>query len=66
MAKILAIDDIKENLSALSRIFRSQIPDSTVLTAQSGAEGLEKAIAELPDTILLDIMMPGIDGYEVC
>ncbi len=66
MAKILAIDDKKDNLITLSALLKTLIPGCNVITAQSGAEGLKKAEAELPDTILLDIKMPTMDGYEVC
>jgi two-component system cell cycle sensor histidine kinase/response regulator CckA len=66
MTKILAIDDKPDNLTALSAILKNYIPDCTVITAQSGPEGIEKAITELPDTILMDIKMPGMDGYEAC
>ena len=66
MPKILAIDDKKDNLITLSALLKALIPECEVITAQSGPEGIEKAKAELPDTILLDIKMPGTDGYEVC
>lgn len=66
MPKILTIDDIEDNLIIQSVILTRYIPDCTVITATSGLEGIDKAIKELPDTILLDIMMPGIDGFEVC
>lgn len=66
MTKILAIDDKKDNLISLSAILKSLIPGCTVITALSGLEGIEKAKDESPDTILLDIKMPGMDGYEVC
>jgi len=66
MPKILAIDDKKDNLITISALLKVLIPDCEVLTAQSGPEGIEKARAESPDTILLDINMPGMDGYEVC
>jgi len=66
MTKILAIDDRPDNLTTLSAILKNSIPDCTIITARSGIEGIEKAAAELPDTILLDIKMPEMDGYEVC
>ncbi len=40
--------------------------DYEISEAGTGAEGVEKAIAERPDLILLDVMMPGMDGFEVC
>ena len=66
MTKILAIDDKQDNLTTLSAVLKNLIPGCTVITAQSGAKGIEKARKELPDTILLDIKMPRIDGFEVC
>ncbi len=66
MSKILAIDDKKDSLIAISALLNVLIPDCNVITAQSGVEGLEKAKTQSPDTILLDIKMPGMDGYEVC
>jgi PAS domain S-box-containing protein len=66
MPKILTIDDIEDNLIIQSVILSRYIPDCTVITAKSGAEGIEKAIQEIPDTILLDIMMPEMDGFDVC
>ncbi len=66
MPKILAIDDKQDNLITLSAILKNLIPECHVITAQSGPEGLEKARIHAPDTILLDIKMPGMDGYEVC
>ena len=66
MAKILAIDDTQDNLITLSILLKDLIPECTVITAQSGREGIEKARSELPDTILLDIRMSGMDGFEVC
>ena len=66
MPKILAVDDKMDNLITLSALLKAVLPDCEVMTAQSGPEGLEKAKAGLPDTILLDIQMPGMDGYETC
>ena len=66
MSIILAIDDKEDNLIVISALLKNRIPDCNVITAQSGSEGLKKAKAESPDTILLDIKMPGMNGYEVC
>jgi len=66
MSKILAIDDRLDNLISIKALLRNMIPECEVITAQTGKEGIERAIKELPDTILLDINMPVMDGYEVC
>ena len=66
MPKILAIDDKQDNLISIRALLMNLIPDSTIITAQTGPEGIIKARKELPDTILLDIQMPYMDGYEVC
>jgi len=66
MPKILAIDDKQDNLISISALLNNLIPDCQLLTARSGAEGIEKAKAELPDTILLDVIMPEMDGFEAC
>ena len=66
MAKILVIDDKKDNLIVMSAMLTRMIDKCQVITAGSGKEGLEKAETQAPDTILLDIKMPGMDGYEVC
>jgi|GEM_PF-483881 len=66
MTKILAIDDQAYNLKALSALLQTFFPDCAVMTAQTGIQGLEKAKEELPDTILLDVQMPQVDGFEVC
>ncbi len=66
MAKILAIDDIQDNLTSLKAIIADTYPDIELYTALCGQMGLERAKREIPDIILLDILMPGMDGYEVC
>ena len=66
MPKILAIDDKKNNLLSISALLENLIPGCDVITALSGEEGIKKAKQELPDTILLDIIMPGMDGFDVC
>ena len=64
--KILAIDDNPDNLTSLRAVMQDALPICTLLTALNGPRGLEQALAEDPDVILLDIVMPGMDGYEVC
>jgi PAS domain S-box-containing protein len=66
MPTILAIDDKQDNLVALSALLKLILPDCTVYTALSGQEGLNRVQGDLPDVILLDIVMPAMDGYEVC
>ena len=64
--KILAIDDKQDNLTTLTAVVREALPDCTLLTALNGLQGIERARTEDPDVILLDIVMPGMDGFEVC
>ncbi|AWJ90840.1 diguanylate cyclase response regulator [Azospirillum baldaniorum] len=62
-SKILVVDDIPSNVHVLSRILKD---DHDIYFATDGAKALELAQSRLPDLVLLDIMMPGMDGYEVC
>ena len=66
MAKILAIDDREDNLIVIKAMLKAFIPECEVITALSGSEGIEKATTEYPDVILLDVIMPGMDGFETC
>jgi len=59
---LLIVDDERLNLMILTDILS---PEYTVYTARNGVEAIEKAKEHLPDVILLDIIMPGMDGYEV-
>jgi adenylate cyclase len=61
--KILVVDDTPQNVKLLDAILSPR--GYTVLTASAGAEALQKVRAEAPDLILLDIVMPGMSGYEV-
>ncbi|MEO1514354.1 MAG: response regulator transcription factor [Bacteroidota bacterium] len=63
-AKILIVDDEDDILEFLSYNLRNEGYD--VLTAKSGKLAIEKAKKDKPDLILLDIMMPELDGVEVC
>lgn len=60
---ILAIDDQSINLEILDQAFGSEFK---LVTATKGEEGLELARQFHPDLILLDVKMPGIDGFETC
>ena len=64
MKKVLVIDDLPENVFMLQD--RLEHEGFEVLTAYDGYTGIDKAKNELPDLILLDVMMPDITGLEVC
>jgi PAS domain S-box-containing protein len=64
--KLLAIDDHPDSLTTLSAVVRDALPGTLILTATNGPAGIDQAAAEDPDVILLDIVMPGMDGFEVC
>ena len=64
MAKILVVDDEPINIKMLSRLLGQE--RYRVLEAANGEEALAVTEREQPDLILLDVMMPGMDGFEVC
>ncbi|MDM8561536.1 hybrid sensor histidine kinase/response regulator [Candidatus Parabeggiatoa sp. HSG14] len=64
MQKILIVDDTPESIRVLMEVIRE--PNYEILVATNGSIGLEVAMSQKPDLILLDIMMPEMDGYEVC
>ena len=64
--KILAIDDDADTARMIAALAASAFPGAKILSATGGADGLELARAEDPHVILLDIVMPGLDGFEVC
>ena len=63
-ARVLVVDDIPANVKLLEAKLGAEYFD--VVTAGSGPEALRKVEEEKPDIILLDVMMPGMDGFEVC
>lgn len=63
MKKILLIDDDKENLGLLTHMLQ---PHFQSIQASNGKEGIQMAVREQPDLILLDVNMPEMDGFEVC
>ncbi|MDP4292162.1 MAG: PAS domain S-box protein, partial [Bacteroidota bacterium] len=64
--KILAIDDNYDNLIVLNALLNESFPSAQLFTSQSGKKGIELCREHKPDVILLDIVMPVMDGYEVC
>jgi class 3 adenylate cyclase len=63
-AKILVVDDTPQNVKLLADVLGAK--GYVAVTASSGEEGLAKLAAESPDLVLLDVMMPGLSGYDVC
>lgn len=63
-ARVLIVDDVPANLKLLDAKLTAEY--FGVLKASSGPEAIEVAKREIPDIILLDVMMPGMDGFEVC
>jgi len=62
--KILVVDDDPDILEAVTMILESQ--DYQVVTARDGVEGLANLKAEKPDLMILDLLMPKMDGFAVC
>ena len=63
-ARILVVDDTPSNVKLLADILRAR--GYGVVTAVNGAEALARVERDAPDLVLLDVMMPGMSGYEVC
>ena len=63
-ARVLVVDDILPNVKLLEAKLSNEYYD--VLTAMNGPDALTKVAEESPDLVLLDVMMPGMDGFEVC
>jgi len=63
-SKILVVDDDPDILEAVALILESQ--GYEVITAHDGVEGLANLKAEQPDLMILDLMMPKMDGFAVC
>jgi two-component system sensor histidine kinase/response regulator len=61
---ILVVDDISKNLQVVGTLLRRE--GYRIVPATSGSQALERVAAETPDLILLDLMMPEMDGLEVC
>lgn len=62
--RVLIVEDDPSVLRATSYILEKE--GYEVITAQNGLEGLKKAKESSPDLLILDVMLPGIDGFEIC
>jgi two-component system response regulator MtrA len=62
--KVLAIDDDPAMTELLTLLLKTH--GYNVVTANSGTDGVEAARKESPDVVILDLMMPGMDGWQVC
>jgi CheY-like chemotaxis protein len=63
MRRLLVIDD-DDHIRELARLALERVGGHSVVTAESGAAGLELARSERPDAVVVDVMMPGMDGPE--
>jgi len=63
-ARVLVVDDVLPNVKLLAAKLTREYFD--VVTANNGVEALERIKTHAPDIVLLDVMMPGMDGFEVC
>lgn len=64
LKKILIVDDEPDSNEYVQAVL-SSISEFNTMTAADGEEGLKKAKENLPDLIILDVMMPGLDGFKV-
>jgi class 3 adenylate cyclase len=63
-AKVLVVDDTPHNVKLLADLLA--VKGYAVATAVNGEEALVKVVSDAPDLVLLDVMMPGLSGYDVC
>jgi two-component system, cell cycle response regulator len=62
--KVLVVDDLQKNTDLVSRVLAAD--GFEVITASGGEAALTAVAVDGPDVVLLDVMMPGLDGYETC
>ncbi len=66
MARILVVDDEYTTRQLLDRIIRAAHPEYEIVQAADGTEGLQLVSSVKPDLVLMDVLMPDMNGYEVC
>lgn len=64
MATVLVVEDGPSEMELMSHYLQEE--GFSVIGAATGSEGLDKAIAQSPDVIVTDVVMPGISGFELC
>ncbi|TSA29547.1 MAG: response regulator [Bacteroidetes bacterium] len=64
--RILAVDDDSDSLTVFREMVRRLLPEAEVFTTLSGRKGIGLTVREDPDVIFLDLVMPEMDGFEVC
>lgn len=62
--KVLVVDDEKDAIKFVEAVLE-QIPDIEVIASPDGEDGLKKAMDLIPDLVILDVMMPGRDGFKI-
>lgn len=66
MFKIAAIDDSRDNLITLKALLNRYFPEAEIITSTSAADCVENMKKEKPDILIIDYIMPGVDGVEAC
>jgi PAS domain S-box-containing protein len=66
IVKILAVDDVEDNLLVLKALISDTFPTVNFISASSGREGLKLCRNHRPDVVLLDVIMPDINGCDLC
>ena len=64
VATVLVVEDAPSEMALMSHYLQAE--GYSVIGAVTGQEGLDKAIAQRPDVIVTDVVMPGISGFELC
>ncbi|MGB3768559.1 MAG: response regulator [Phormidesmis sp.] len=64
LVTVLVVEDAPSEVALMSHYLQAE--GFSVISAMTGQEGLDKAIAQQPDVIVTDVVMPGISGFELC
>ena len=65
-ALLLVVDDRPDNLFVLRQLVAEHLPGCSIVVARSAAEGMALALEQIPDGVLADVQMPGVNGIELC